>query len=232
MQIGILLAGHSPDEVQATQGDFDAMFARLLDGHGFTFTSYDVENMKFPPGVDAQDGWLVTGSRHGAYEDHPFIAPLERFVRDAWEADVPLVGICFGHQIVAQALGGRVEKHAGGWALGNTDYLLASGGTLALNAWHQDQVTALPDGATALARNDFCENAIVAYGRRAFTVQAHPEFDHPTLRDYIAVRRGTGTYPDAMMQAALDGTGRPVQAQAIADAVARFFRTREAHVDA
>lgn len=232
MKIGILLAGHSPDEVQATQGDFDAMFARLLDGHSFAFTPYDVENMKFPAGVREQDGWLISGSRHAVYEDHAFIAPLEQFIRDACDANVPIVGICFGHQIVAQALGGRVEKFGGGWALGRTDYALDGGGTLVLNAWHQDQVTVLPEGATSMARNAFCDNAVVAYGDRAFTVQAHPEFDNAVLRDYIAVRRGTGTYSDALMQAAQDGTDHPVQTGAAARAIARFFRTRQAHVDA
>ncbi len=72
----------------------------------------------------------------------------------------------------------------------------------------------------------------MAYGDRAFTVQAHPEFDNAVLRDYIAVRRGTGTYSDALMQAAQDGTDHPVQTGAAARAIARFFRTRQAHVDA
>ena len=231
MKIGILQAGHSPEEIHATQGDFDAMFARLLDGHDFAFTSYDVENMQFPASVHAQDGWLITGSKHGAYEDHAFIAPLERFIRDAHAADIPLVGICFGHQIVAQALGGKVVKFPDGWALGRTEYDLKDGTRLMLNAWHQDQVTALPDGAETLASNAFCENAIVAYGRQAFTVQPHPEFDNSLLTDYVAMRRGTGTYPDDRMQAAADGTAHPVDNAAIGTAIARFFRTRQARVD-
>ncbi len=231
MKIGILLAGHSPDEVQAKHGDFDAMFARLLGGHDFDFVPYDVENMQFPDGVHAADGWLISGSKHGAYEGHPFIAPLEQFVRDAYAANVPIVGICFGHQIVAQALGGRVEKFAGGWAIGRTEYTLDGGSTIPLNAWHQDQVTRLPDGAVSLARNAFCENAIVAYGERAFTVQPHPEFDNLLLRDYIGVRRGTGSYPQDLMDSAATSTAHPVRNDAIGEAIARFFRTRQTHVE-
>ena len=232
MHIGILQAGHTPPELRAELGDYDAMFAHLLDGHGFTFSAWDVENMVFPADVHAADGWLVTGSRHGAYEDHPFIPPLERFVLDAMAADVPVVGICFGHQIVAQALGGRVTKFPGGWALGRADYATAGGHTLTLNAWHQDQVTDLPEGTVVLAGNEFCVNAILAYGRRAFTVQPHPEFSGALIDRFVALRRGTGTYPDALMDAAAAGTGGVVDADRIAAAVARFFKTRVADVEA
>ncbi len=230
MKIGILQAGHVPDALGAVHGDYDAMFARLLAGHGFAFEAWDVEGMVFPSGVQDADGWLVTGSRHGAYEDHAFIAPLEAFVRAAHDADVPLVGICFGHQIVAQALGGRVEKFAGGWAVGRTEYDLATGGRIALNAWHQDQVVERPAGAVPLASGGACENAILAYGRRAFTVQAHPEFSNDLIAGFVDVRRGTGTYPDDRLDAALAATADPVRADAIADAIARFFLKRDARV--
>jgi GMP synthase (glutamine-hydrolysing) len=230
MQIGILQAGHISDDLRTRLGDFDEMFARLLDGHGFTFRAFDVENMVFPEGVRACDGWLVTGSKHGVYEDHAFIPPLERFIREAQDADVPLVGICFGHQIVARALGGRVEKWSGGWAIGRRPYETKSGEVLHLNAWHQDQVVALPPGAEVLASNDFCANAMVAYGRRAFTVQAHPEFSNDLIATYTAMRRGTGTYPDDRMDAAAAQTDRPVDADRLAGAIAGFFKGRVAHV--
>ena len=118
MKIGILKTGHAPDIVRDELGDYDAMFARLLGGHGFSFDPYDVVDEEFPVGAHAADGWLVTGSKHGAYEDHPWIAPLEQLIRDIRAADRPLVGVCFGHQIIAQALGGTVVKHpaAGAWA--------------------------------------------------------------------------------------------------------------------
>ena len=232
MKIGILQAGHTMPELQSTRGDFDAMFARLLQGHGFDFASYDVENMAFPGDVRDCDGWLITGSRHGAYEDHPFIPPLERFIRDAYAADVPLVGICFGHQIVAQALGGKVVKFPDGWSVGRRHYELASGGTIALNAWHQDQVVELPEGAVSTGSNAFCANAIVTYGRRAFTVQPHPEFSNDLIRDYVALRRGTSNYPEEMMTQAVRDAEIPVDSDRIAEAIARFFRERNADVHA
>jgi GMP synthase-like glutamine amidotransferase len=116
MQIGILQTGQSPDALRDDAGDYPDMFERLLAGQGFTFRTWHVEAMDFPASVHDMDGWLITGSRHGAYEDHPFIAPLEAFIRDAYAAHVPMVGVCFGHQIIAQAMGGKVERYAGGWS--------------------------------------------------------------------------------------------------------------------
>jgi GMP synthase-like glutamine amidotransferase len=230
MQIGILMAGHARGPVREARGDFDAMFARLLDGQGLTFQAWDVEGMEFPHDVGVCDGWLVTGSRHGVYEDHAFIPPLEDFIREAHAAKVPMVGICFGHQIVAQALGGRVEKWSGGWAVGRHEYRLGSGGTVTLNAWHQDQVTALPPDATVLASSAFCENAVVAYGNRALTIQAHPEFDGAVIDAYVALLRGTADYPDDRMDMAAAGTSAAIDSARIATAIATFYKTGAAHV--
>ena len=230
MRIGILQAGHTPDALLPVHGDYDAMFERLLAGNGFSFEAFDVEHMVFPDGPEACDGWLVTGSRHGTYEDHPFIPPLERFVRACVDADRPVVGICFGHQIVAQALGGRVEKFAGGWSIGRQVYD-APGGALSLNAWHQDQVVEAPEGATPLAGSDFCRNAILSYGRSAWTIQPHPEFADPIIADFVASRRDAGTYPEDLMEAAarLAAAGTPTDAPAIGRAIAAFLLHRQVH---
>ena len=229
MRIGILQAGHVPDALRPAHDDYDRMFERLLADEGLAFESFDVERMVFPDGPDRCDGWLVTGSRHGVYEDHPFIPPLEDFLRACVAADRPVVGICFGHQIVAQALGGRVEKFRGGWSVGRRRYE-APGGPLALNAWHQDQVVEAPDGAVAVAQSDFCANAVLAYGRRAWTIQPHPEFSDAVIGALVENRRGTGTYPDALLDAAARdaAAGVPSDAARVAAAIGRFFRDRDA----
>ncbi|UWP97526.1 type 1 glutamine amidotransferase [Aliiroseovarius crassostreae] len=200
MKIGILQAGHSPDEVRDSVGNYGEMFTRLLDGHGFEFEIFSVVDGEFPPGVDAADGWLITGSKHGAYEDHDWIGPLEELIRDIRAAGQPLVGVCFGHQIIAQALGGKVEKFSGGWSVGRTEYDFGDE-VLALNAWHQDQVTELPEGAEVIASTDFCANAAVIYGDRILTIQPHPEFTADLIAGLIE-HRGRGKVPDTLLDEA------------------------------
>ena len=224
MKIGILLTGHAPAELHAELGDYDTLFPSLLAGQNFTFAAYDVVNMQFPASVHECDGWLLTGSRHGAYEDHPFIAPLETFIRDCYAADVPMVGVCFGHQIIAQALGGKVEKFKGGWSVGRKTYDF-NGETLALNAWHQDQVVERPAEATVCASNDFCENAALVYGRKAFTVQAHPEFDSRFVAG-LAAHRGKGVVPDPLLAGAESTLDMPVDSARVAAMIGRFFNER------
>jgi len=222
MQIGILQTGHAPDALIRTAGDYPAMFARLLDGRGLTFRTWAVVGGEFPVGIHDAQGWLITGSRHGAYEDHPWIPPLEAFIRDAYAASVPLVGICFGHQIIAKAMGGRVEKYRGGWAVGPTPYDF-DGDTLTLNAWHQDQVVEKPPQARVIASNDFCENAALLYGDRAFTVQAHPEFTGDFI-DGLIRARGRGLVPDPLLDDAVARLDTPLQDRMIADRIAGFFK--------
>lgn len=222
MRIGILKCGQSPEALRGELGDYDTMFERLLAGRGFDFASYHVEAMQFPPDVHAAQGWLLTGSRHGSYEDHAFIAPLEDFIRAAFGDQVPLVGICFGHQIIAQALGGRVVKHPGGWSVGAQDYDF-DGERITLNAWHQDQVARRPQGAKVVARNEFCENAALVYPGRAFTVQAHPEFSDAFVQGLIE-HRATGVVPQPLLDQARARMGTPRQATGIADRIEAFFK--------
>ena len=221
MRIGILQTGQSPDALRDTMGDYPAFFQRLLQGRGLTFRTWHVEAMEFPQSVHDGEGWLITGSRHGAYEDHAFIPKLEDFIRSAYAEKVPLVGICFGHQIIAQALGGKVARFEGGWAVGPQDYDFG-GEKITMNAWHRDQVVTRPAEATVIACNDFCENAALVYGDRAFTVQAHPEFED-TFIEGLLTHRGKGLVPDEVMAAARAQLGRENDSVRIADRIADFF---------
>lgn len=222
MRIGILQTGDAPEDLRTTEGDYPDMFQRLLAGRGFEFRTWRVMDLQFPTDEEQADGWLITGSRHGVYEDHAFIPPLEAFIRDAYNAHVPLVGICFGHQIVAKALGGRVEKFAGGWSVGPTDYRFGDE-VLTLNAWHQDQVVEIPEGAEVVARSEFCANAALAYDDRILTVQAHPEFTGSFI-DGLIRTRGQGIVPDPLLRQAEARMGQPNSSALLADHITDFFQ--------
>ncbi|HCP81047.1 MAG TPA: glutamine amidotransferase [Octadecabacter sp.] len=221
MKIGILQTGHSPDELRPVMGDYSNLFEQLLANQGFTFETFSVVDGILPDTPDQCEGWLITGSKHGAYEDHPWIAPLESLIREIYAKEVPLVGICFGHQIIAQALGGKVEKFKDGWAIGRQTYDW-DGEVISLNAWHKDQVVQRPADATPIACNDFCENAALVYGKRAFTVQAHPEFDAEFIEGLIRTRGGA--VPPDLIDAARADLENDIDNKRLAAQIGAFFK--------
>ena len=222
MQIGILQCGHFPTATGYPERTYSDLYSTLLAGRGLTFKTWSVVDMEFPSGVDDAEGWLLTGSRFGAYDDQPFIPPLKDFVRTAYEARVPMVGICFGHQIMAEALGGRVEKYQGGWSAGRVEYDF-DGETLPLHAWHQDQVVEKPEDATVIAGTAFCEFAALAYEGPALSIQPHPEFDTEAVR-LLLDTRAPGVLPDDMIETARTTVDLPIAQGAVADRIANFFK--------
>ena len=222
MLIGILNCGHFAQRVNTPVRDYDKLYVEMLDGHGFDFKTWHVVDMDFPESIHAADGWLLGGSRHGVYDDIPFIAPLKEFVRDAYAAKVPVAGICFGHQLIADALGGKAEKFSGGWGMGHTDYDFA-GETLTLNAFHQDQVTVVPPDARVVASNDFCQNAALAYDGPAFSVQPHPEFNKPEM-DLLLELRAPKLVDQPMIDAARSRENEANDNAVLAERFARFFK--------
>lgn len=225
MKIGILMTGHPPDTMM-DRGKYDQYFARLLEGKGFTFQGYAVVDGEFPASVNDADGWLITGSRHGAYEDHDWIPPLEDFIRAAWAAKKPMIGVCFGHQIIAKAMGGKVEKFAGGWSVGRTEYAMGDR-KMAINAWHQDQVTERPDTAKVIASTDFCENAGLLYDDIFWTIQPHPEYDSAFIEGLIKTR-GKGVVPETLLIEAMAKLDAPTDRAEIAEKMAAFFQKKRA----
>lgn len=222
MKIGILQTGRSPDELREKHGDYDDFFKKMLAGRGFDFVTYKALDGVLPASIHDADGWLITGSKFGAYEGHDWIPPLEDFLRDVFDAGVPIVGVCFGHQILAQALGGKVEKFAGGWSVGATDYEVTDGPSERILAWHQDQVTEIPDQAEVIGSSDFCANAILAYGDKALTIQPHPEFTSAFLADLVEARRNI--LPDNIASGALARNEETLTSAGYADKFEEFFK--------
>ena len=202
MNVGILETGRPPGDLAARFGDYPAMFARLL-GTGFETAAYDVAAGRFPSRPDAHRAYIVTGSPAGVYDDLPWIEPLKTFLRDA-NGNSKLVGICFGHQIMAEAFGGRVEKSDKGWGVGLQTYEVAGRAPwmddarrIAVPVSHQDQIVAQPPATTILAASDFTPFGLLAYdGRPAISMQFHPEFAPDFAKALIEARREALPDPD------------------------------------
>ena len=198
MKLGILETGAPPVEIRDRYGSYPSMFQRLLGEGAYDYAVFDVAAGQLPQAVDACGAYLVTGSSAGVYDPEPWIAPLEDFLRTA-KGQTPLVGVCFGHQIMAQAFGGKVVKSPKGWGLGLQRYRLNdargwmdSPEPIAVPGSHQDQVVEAPPGAVVLGGNEFCPLGMIDYGRaRAISIQLHPEFEPAYAKALIETRRGT-----------------------------------------
>ncbi len=221
MLIGILQAGQL-DRGDVPFPEYDELYPAMLEGHGLSFKAWKVLEGDFPDDVRDADGWLISGSRHGAYEPLPWIPRLEEFIRVAFTASVPVVGICFGHQVMAQALGGRVEKFEGGWSVGLTEYPI-EGRTYALNAWHQDQVVKVPPGSEVVGSTDFCENAALLYPGKGFSVQPHPEFEND-ITGRLLDHRAEGVVEADRIRHAREKLSLPHNNADMASRIAAFFK--------
>ncbi len=179
--------GHAPADLPERFGHYGDMTHRMVSDAGFRADTsivkvYDGGTLPPPSGGEAL---IITGSPAGVYEDHDWIPPLEDAVRAHIATGNKVVGICFGHQLMAQALGGEVEKSPKGWGVGLQTNDVAGGAMpwgegpqrFACAVSHQDQVVRLPDGATRLAGSAFCPYGTISYaGGRGLSFQMHPEF--------------------------------------------------------
>lgn len=195
--VGILKPGSTYADMIERFGDYDAWFARALGPAVRT----RVHGPDGPlPDRASADAWIITGARSSVLDGDSRVARLLDWIRREVEEEVPLLGVCYGHQAVAAALGGRVERHPGGWELGTVGIELTPAGRadrlfqgfprrFQVHTTHEDQVVEPPDGAVVLARNAHSPFQALAVGPACRTVQFHPEVDVPIARDFVDRRR-------------------------------------------
>ncbi|EED32124.1 glutamine amidotransferase, class I [gamma proteobacterium NOR5-3] len=232
VKVGILKTDAVREEWVEEFGEYPDMFARLLGSRDadLEFVTYDVRLGEYPDEIDEVDAYLMTGSRHSVYDDLPWIEPLMRFVRELDARGKKLVGICFGHQLIAQALGGRTEKASAGWGVGMHHHRFTErpewfdDGDLEfpILVTHQDQVTKNAPDARVLASSDFCPNAVCQIGEHILTMQGHPEFVNDYSRAIMDFRREIVTEP--VYQSGIASLAEQPATERMAQWILRFLK--------
>lgn len=232
----IIETGRPPEKMEGDWPLYPAMFESLMAPHlpGWSYEAIALSEGETLPDPAGLDAILHTGSPAGVYEDTPWMAPLMDFIRWATKAQTPQIGICFGHQAIAHALGAKVAKSDKGWGIGRHVYdIIAPQAwmgadapkTFSLGVSHQDQVLSLPPGATLVGQNDFCEFAALAYpAAKAISFQGHPEYSPGFSCALYGVRKGT-KLPVEMVDAAEASFDEPLDNDLIARWMARFLQS-------
>lgn len=234
MKLTILQTGEVPPALRDRFGPYPPMFERMFAEAGFDLTFetvrvFDGEALPDPATLAAA---LVTGSAAGVYDDYPWLEPLRNFIRRAYAVRTPILGICFGHQVMADALGGDVRKSDKGWGLGRHVYtvsgthpgLLADDeAQVAVACSHQDQVIVPPREAEVFLSSEFTPNAGLIYRNgAAVSVQPHPEFTDDYALALAELRRGRA--PDQVVDTAIASISLPSDSGKVAGFLGAFLR--------
>lgn len=232
MKIGILETGRPPEPLIGEFGTYVDMFGQMLVAGGVSaqMRAYDIQALELPEAPEDHDAYLITGSAAGVYEDLAWIEPLKGFLNAA-KGRAKLVGVCFGHQIMAEAFGGKVIKSPKGWGLGLQAYEVRAyepwmdhAATISVPASHQDQVVEPPPGARVIAASGFTPLAALAYGDQpAISIQPHPEFS-PAYASALIERRLETVLSEDQGRAAMETLTRPNDNQRVAGWIGAFLR--------
>ena len=231
MKIGLLVCDHVREQFLGISGDYDDMFVRLFAGYpDVEIVPYDAINGELPADLYECDAWMTTGSRYSVNDDRQWIRDLEGLVRQVAQIGVPLVGICFGHQLIGRALGGSVVRSDRGWGVGVKKVELAEDLDWAdpgadsyrvLNS-HADQVEVLPPGARILGWNKHCPVSMMGVGDTILGIQGHPEMDPAYTEALIRDRRGS-TIPEGTAVAGLESLEQDPDTKMLAELILRFI---------
>ena len=230
MKLGILKTGRPPRPAIPQFGTYPDMFMRLLGPDAYDWKVYAADEGAYPAAPEDCDAYLITGSSAGVYDSDPWIGQLLDFLRAA-KGRAKLVGVCFGHQAMAQAFGGQVIKSPKGWGIGEHEYRVVArepwmdgADAFRLPASHQDQVVELPPNADIVATSDFTPMAALAWrDQPAISIQPHPEFEPAYATALIEARRGK-TYADDEADRAIRSFGRPDDRARVGRWIAEFLR--------
>lgn len=228
--LGILKAGSPPPALLA-YGSYPDMFRKLLGKDRYDYVEFDAERGELPSHARRCPAYLITGSASDAYGTSPWISDLKRFLTEA-KGKAALVGICFGHQVMAEAFGGKVARSPKGWGMGNHSYDIVrsqpwSGHQtkITLPASHRDQVVELPPAAEVVARNAFSPFGFLAYkDQPAISLQLHPEFEADFVAALVENRRGHGVRDEDITHA-ISSLQHPTDSDLVAGWINRFITT-------
>ncbi len=230
MRIGLLVCHHVEERYRPIVEDYASMIDEMLGGRSFDLVVYDAVGGELPQDPGECDAYLISGSAASVYEPETWIRDLESFVSRVVEEEVPIVGICFGHQVLASALGGVVERSERGWGGGvhsmrvtqRRGWMAPPLDDVALIMAHQDQVVALPDGAALLGSSAHCPNFLVEFAPKAIGIQGHPEFPVAFAALFYKDRRDRIGEPVERALASLD---RPTDADIVTDWIYNVMST-------
>lgn len=227
MRLGLLICDHVSDAYLPWAGSYPKMFANWLAD--CTQEVFYVVDGQFPSSPEVCDAWLINGSRHSVYEEVPWILELKEFVKAIYASGRPCLGVCFGHQMIAEALGGRVAKSSHGWCVGvhsfsvesNQAWMIPPRASFNLLMMCQDQVQALPPDAEVLASAEACPVGMFRVGENMLGIQAHPEFSPRYDRALMESR--VDRMGQEVVKAGIASLNEPIDATLFAEWVKKFM---------
>lgn len=238
VSVGLLLCDHLDPDAAQVAGDYTELYPATYTSLGLDLRIYEVTRGELPDDTDECDGWMTSGSRRSADENEPWIVAVGDLIARLHDERRPQVGICFGHQLTARALGGRIGRAEAGWGVGGRTFDVVQRApwmepgverfTLLMS--HRDQVFELPDGAELVATSDYCPIGAYRIGDHVFCVQGHPEFV-PGLSALLLEQRRAVIGDDVVdaALATLAPSGPRLDQERVAHWIADFYRHALAH---